>query len=54
VTDDQANFDFRNWKGTGEDREKWRQALEEAKTHTGLLMMTSMIVYHLQLHLPNK
>jgi hypothetical protein len=50
VTGDQANFDFRNWKATDEDREKWRQAFEEAKTHTGHVMMTSMIAYHLQLH----
>jgi hypothetical protein len=50
VTDDLASFDFRNWKGTDEDREKWQQALEKAKTHTGLLMMMSMITYHLQLH----
>jgi len=32
---------------TGEKR--W-QALEEAKSHKGLLMMMSMIAYHLQLH----
>jgi hypothetical protein len=53
VTDDLANLDFRNWKVRDEDREKWRQAVEEAKTPTGLLllmMMMTTIAYHLQLH----
>jgi len=49
VTDDLANFDFRKWNGRDEDREKWLQALEKAKTHTDLSMTMSMIARYLQL-----